>query len=43
VIVGYVTDKLQYDFYYVKYFSAWLDVLIVLKTVRTILTGFGAR
>ena len=34
-----VTDKLHYDFYYVKYFSAWLDVLIVLKTVRTILTG----
>ena len=38
-----VTDKLHYDFYYVKYFSAWLDVLIVMKTVRTILTGFGAR
>jgi len=38
-----VTDKLHYDFYYVKYFSAWLDVLIVLKTVRTILTGYGAR
>ena len=38
-----VTDKLHYDFYYVKYFSAWLDILIVMKTVRTILTGFGAR
>ena len=38
-----VTDKLHYDFYYVKYFSVWLDVLIVLKTVRTILTGYGAR
>ncbi len=38
-----VTDKLHYDFYYVKYFSAWLDVLIVMKTVRTVLTGYGAR
>ncbi len=38
-----VTDKLHYDFDYIKYFSAWLDVLIVLKTVRTILTGYGAR
>ena len=35
--------KLQYDFYYIKHFSLWLDVLIVVKTIRTILTGFGAR
>ena len=35
--------KLQYDFYYIKHFSPWLDVLIVFKTIRTILTGFGAR
>ena len=32
--------KLQYDFYYIKYFSPWLDLLIVAKTVKTILTGF---
>jgi lipopolysaccharide/colanic/teichoic acid biosynthesis glycosyltransferase len=37
------TDKLRYDFYYVKYFSPWLDLLIAAKTVKTILTGFGAR
>ncbi|MFZ5672258.1 MAG: sugar transferase [Pseudomonadota bacterium] len=37
------TTKLQYDFYYIKYFSPWLDLLIVLRTVRTILTGFGSR
>ena len=30
-------------FYYIKHFSLWLDVLIVFKTIRTILTGFGAR
>lgn len=37
------TGKLRYDFYYIKYFSPWLDVLIVLRTIRTVLTGFGAR
>lgn len=36
-------EKLEYDFYYIKHFSLWLDVLIVLKTIRTVLTGFGAR
>lgn len=35
--------KLQYDFYYIKYFSPWLDVLILFKTVKTMLSGFGAR
>jgi lipopolysaccharide/colanic/teichoic acid biosynthesis glycosyltransferase len=46
---GHVTDlegvlgKLHYDFYYIKNFSIWLDIMIVLKTIRTILTGFGAR
>ena len=37
------TGKLRYDFYYIKYFSLWLDVLIVARTIRTVLTGFGAR
>ncbi|MCH4562711.1 sugar transferase [Halomonas sp. EGI 63088] len=35
--------KLQHDFYYIKHFSLWLDVLIVLKTVRVLFTGVGAR
>jgi lipopolysaccharide/colanic/teichoic acid biosynthesis glycosyltransferase len=35
--------KLQYDFYYIKNFSPWLDLLIVFKTLRTVLTGFGSR
>lgn len=35
--------KLQYDFYYIKYFSFWLDVLIVMRTIHTILTGFGSK
>ena len=38
-----VNRKLEYDFYYVKHFSIWTDVLIVIQTVRVILTGFGAR
>ena len=37
------TSKLQFDFYYIKHLSLWLDILIFGKTLRTILTGFGAR
>lgn len=35
--------KLEYDLYYIKHFSFWLDILIVFKTIKTMLTGFGAR
>lgn len=35
--------KLEYDFFYIKHFSFWLDAIIVVKTIRTILTRFGAR
>jgi len=38
-----VREKLQYDFYYIKHFSLWLDFLITLHTVKTMITGFGAR
>jgi lipopolysaccharide/colanic/teichoic acid biosynthesis glycosyltransferase len=38
-----VHRKLQYDFYYIKYFSPWLDLLILFRTVKTMLSGFGAR
>jgi lipopolysaccharide/colanic/teichoic acid biosynthesis glycosyltransferase len=41
--VDEVHAKLQYDFYYVKYFSAWLDILITFRTIRTMMTGFGSR
>jgi lipopolysaccharide/colanic/teichoic acid biosynthesis glycosyltransferase len=41
--VGEVHRKLQYDFYYIKYFSPWLDVLILFRTIKTMLTGWGAR
>lgn len=38
-----MSKKLQYDFYYIKHFSLWLDVLISLKTLWTLWRGFGAR
>lgn len=38
-----VSTKLGYDFYYIQNFSAWLDMLIALRTVSTMLNGFGAR
>ena len=49
VVHGYAADtkdtkvKMEYDFYYIKNFSLWIDLLIIAKTLRTILTGFGAR
>lgn len=38
-----VNSKLHFDFYYIKHYSLWIDILIVLRTIRTILTGYGAR
>lgn len=33
--------KLQYDLYYVKNQSIWLDLKIILKTIKSVLTGAG--
>ncbi|WP_417204655.1 exopolysaccharide biosynthesis polyprenyl glycosylphosphotransferase [Acetoanaerobium sticklandii] len=33
--------KLQYDLYYIKNKSAWLDFRILLKTIKTVVTGVG--
>lgn len=38
-----VLEKLHYDFFYIKHFSLWLDVLILFRTVATVLTGRGAK
>jgi len=38
-----VHDKLRYDFYYIKNFSLWLDLVIILRTVRIVLGGFGVK
>jgi lipopolysaccharide/colanic/teichoic acid biosynthesis glycosyltransferase len=41
--VDEVQRKLEYDFYYIKYFSPWLDLLILLRTIKTVVTGFGSK
>lgn len=49
VMHGYATGaeetqiKIEHDFYYIKNFSFWLDLLIFFKTIKTMATGFGAR
>ena len=46
---GYAADeeetkiKLEYDFYYIKYLSWWLEAVIVFLTLKTILLGSGHR
>ena len=35
--------KLEYDLYYLKHCSLWLDVMIVLRTFAVLLGGTGAR
>jgi lipopolysaccharide/colanic/teichoic acid biosynthesis glycosyltransferase len=38
-----VQKKLEYDFYYAKHFSFWLDVLVALKTLGIMSSGRGAK
>ena len=38
-----VREKLEYDFYYIKHFSIWLDFLIVLYTLRVMISGHGSK
>lgn len=46
---GYASDvhgtieKLEHDFYYVKYRSIALDLYILYRTIKTVVTGSGAR
>lgn len=48
-VQGYADDvdstreKLAHDLYYIKHLSVWLDINIVFKTIRTMVTGFGAK
>lgn len=47
--LGYVStaetykEKLNWDIYYIENYSLWLDLKIVIGTIKVILTGFGAR
>jgi sugar transferase (PEP-CTERM system associated) len=36
-------EKLQYDLYYLKNLSIWLDLLILVETVKTVVRQRGAR
>ncbi|PZO80063.1 MAG: hypothetical protein DI629_07840 [Mesorhizobium amorphae] len=38
-----VRDKLGFDFFYIKHASFRLEAQIALKTIHTVLSGFGAR
>ena len=37
------TEKLQYDLYYVKNHSLFLDIMILISTVEVVVWGKGAR
>ncbi len=41
--VDAIIIKLQFDFFYIKHCSLWLDMLIFLKSIRTVATGYGSR
>ena len=41
--VAQVREKLHRDFYYIKNFSPWIDFIIVICTIRTMMSGFGSR
>lgn len=41
--VDQVKEKLHFDFYYIKNFSLWIDIIVTVRTIRTMLTGFGSR
>jgi len=38
-----IHTKLQYDFFYIKHFSYWIDIIIAVRTAAVVFTGFGAR
>ncbi len=36
-------EKLQYDLFYIKHLSLWLDLAIIFETIRVVLLGRGSR
>jgi lipopolysaccharide/colanic/teichoic acid biosynthesis glycosyltransferase len=36
-------EKIEHDFYYIRHCSIFLDIFILFLTIKTMLTGFGAR
>jgi exopolysaccharide biosynthesis polyprenyl glycosylphosphotransferase len=37
------TEKMCYDLYYIKYSSLWLDLRILLKTIKVVILGLESR
>lgn len=35
-------EKLQYDLYWIRHRSLWLDIKIIFKSIKVMITGFGA-
>lgn len=38
-----INQKLQYDFFYIKNFSYWIDIIIVFKTILVMFNFHGAK
>ena len=38
-----VKEKMKYDLYYIKHFSIWLDFVIIIQTIKVVLTHKGAK
>jgi len=38
-----VFHKLQYDFYYIKHYSLWLDVVVAIRTIGVMVMKIGAK
>jgi lipopolysaccharide/colanic/teichoic acid biosynthesis glycosyltransferase len=49
VMIGYTVglnekkEKVAYDLYYIKHYSISLEILIILKTIKIMFTGAGAK
>jgi lipopolysaccharide/colanic/teichoic acid biosynthesis glycosyltransferase len=38
-----VTEKMRYDLYYIKHMSLWLDIRILIETIRVVLKKQGVQ
>jgi len=49
VMTGYASNedqtrtKLEYDFFYIKHLNIWVDMLVLIRTFKTVLLGRGSR
>ena len=49
VMAGYASNedqtrtKLLYDFFYIKHLNIWVDILVLIRTFKTVLLGRGSQ